>query len=132
MDNAVEEMLRYDGPVETSTFRFTTEPYRVGDTVIPGGGEPVLVALVDANRDPERFAGPERFDIRRDARGHIAFGHGIHYCVGAPLARLEGRIAIQTLLDRCPGLRLDIHPAAVTWRSGILMRGPQRLPVVFR
>ncbi len=69
MDNAIEEMLRYDGPVETPTYRFTTEPVTIGDTVVPGGGELVLVALADADRDPARFPTPDRFDITRDARG---------------------------------------------------------------
>ncbi|WP_432093035.1 cytochrome P450 family protein [Streptomyces sp. bgisy100] len=131
LENAVEEMLRYDGPVETPTYRFTTEPLDIGGTVIPGGGELVLVALADADRDPARFPDAERFDIRRDARGHVAFGHGIHYCLGAPLARLEARIAIRSLLDRCPRLELDAHPAALTWRQGLLIRGPHRLPVRF-
>ncbi|MGA5414234.1 cytochrome P450 family protein [Streptomyces pseudogriseolus] len=131
MDNAIEEMLRYDGPVETPTYRFTTEPVTIGDTVVPGGGELVLVALADADRDPARFPTPDRFDITRDARGHVAFGHGIHHCLGAPLARLEARIAFGTLLDRCPDLTLDIHPAAITWRPGMMIRGPQSLPVRF-
>ncbi|UXY23895.1 cytochrome P450 [Streptomyces cynarae] len=131
IDTAVEEMLRYDGPVETPTYRFTTEPLTIGDTAIPGGGELVLVAMADANRDPARFPSPDRFDISRDARGHVAFGHGIHYCLGAPLARLEARIAIRTLLERCADLALDIHPAAITWRPGMMIRGPRSLPVRF-
>ncbi|MEU5085265.1 cytochrome P450 [Streptomyces sp. NPDC021356] len=131
IDAAVEEMLRYDGPLETPTYRFTTEPVTIGDTVVPGGGELVLVAIADANRDPGRFSDPERFDITRDARGHVAFGHGIHHCLGAPLARLEARIAVRTLLERCPDLALDIHPAAITWRPGLMIRGPRSLPVRF-
>jgi cytochrome P450 len=131
IDRAVEEMLRYDGPVETPTYRFTTEPVTIGGTVVPAGGELVLVALADADRDPARFADPDRFDISRDARGHLAFGHGIHYCLGAPLARLEARIAIGSLLARCPELSLDIHPAAITWRPGMMVRGPWSLPVRF-
>ena len=129
MDGAVEEMLRYEGPLETPTYRFTVEPLEIGGTVIPGGGQLVLIALADADRDPTRFPDPERFDIRRDTRGHLAFGHGIHYCLGAPLARLEARIAIRSLLERCPELALDGHPAALTWRTGMLIRGPERLPV---
>ncbi|MEV5183983.1 cytochrome P450 [Streptomyces werraensis] len=131
VDAAVEEALRYEGPLETPTFRFTTEPVTIGDTVIPGGGELVLVAMADANRDPERFPEPDRFDILRDARGHVAFGHGIHHCLGAPLARLEARIALRTLLERCPDLTLDVHPAAITWRPGMMIRGPRSLPVRF-
>ncbi|MFF7359259.1 cytochrome P450 [Streptomyces sp. NPDC008125] len=131
LGNAVEEILRYDSPVETPTYRFTTGPLAVGGHVIPGGGELVLVALADANRDPARFEGAERFDITRDARGHISFGHGIHYCLGAPLARVEARVAIGSLLARCPGLRLDTGPDQLTWRTGMLIRGPEHLPIAW-
>jgi cytochrome P450 len=129
LDGAVEEILRYDGPVETPTARFTTEPVEIGGTVIPGDGRLVLVAIADADRDPDRFPEPDRFDIRRDARGHLAFGHGLHYCLGAPLARLEARIALRSLLERFPRLALDTAPGAVPWRGGHLIRGPERLPV---
>ncbi|GAA2925788.1 cytochrome P450 [Kitasatospora cinereorecta] len=131
IDNAVEETLRYEGPIETPTYRFTTEPLDVAGTVIPGGGELVLIAMADCNRDPARFPDADRFDITRDARGHIAFGHGIHYCLGAPLARIEARIAIGSLLARCPGLRLDADPDSLPWRTGMLIRGPQQLPVTW-
>jgi cytochrome P450 len=131
MDGAVEEMLRYDGSVESATFRFTTEPVDIGGTVIPPG-EAVMVALNSANRDPARFPGPDRFDIHRLTAGHVAFGHGIHHCLGNPLARLETRIAVRTLLERCPDLALDADPASIMWRHGILVRGPHRLPVRFR
>ncbi|MFI6146084.1 cytochrome P450 [Streptomyces sp. NPDC051109] len=129
IDGAVEEMLRYEGPVETTTYRFTTRPVEIAGTPIPGGGELVLVALADAGRDPARFPDPDRFDIRRPAGGHIAFGHGIHYCLGAPLARLQARTAVTALLARCPGLRLDADPRDLAWRTGLLIRGPRRLPV---
>ncbi|MFJ9639077.1 cytochrome P450 [Streptomyces sp. NPDC101178] len=131
IDNAVEEILRFEGPVETPTYRFTTEPIDIGGTVIPGGGELVLVAMSDANRDPARYPDASRFDITRDARGHIAFGHGIHYCLGAPLARIETRVAIRSLLERCPELRLAADPATLDWRTGLLMRGPLSLPVAW-
>ncbi|MEV6078568.1 cytochrome P450 [Streptomyces sp. NPDC052069] len=131
IDKAVEEILRFEGPVETPTYRFTTEPIEVGGTVIPGGGELVLVAMSDANRDPARYAEADRFDITRDARGHVAFGHGIHYCLGAPLARIEARIAIRSLLERCPDLRPAADPATLSWRTGMLMRGPLTLPVAW-
>ncbi|MFC6066811.1 cytochrome P450 family protein [Streptomyces ochraceiscleroticus] len=131
LDNAVEEMLRYDGPVETSTWRFTGEPVEIGGTVLPAG-DIVVVALASAAREPGRFDAPDRFDITRETRGHLAFGHGIHYCLGAPLARMEGRIAVRTLLERCPDLALDADPATLQWRSGLLMRGPVRLPVRVR
>lgn len=131
LPDAIEEMLRYDGPIETPTYRFTTEPVEIAGTTVPGGGELVLVAIADADRDPERFPDADRFDIRRDARGHLAFGHGIHHCLGAPLARMEGRVAIGTLLRRCPDLALDADPAALPWRTGMLIRGPRELPVRF-
>lgn len=126
LDGAVEEMLRYDGPVETATHRFAAEPVEIEGAVIPQGA-PVVIGIATAGRDPERFARPDRFDIRRDARGHLAFGHGIHFCLGAPLARLEGRIAIRSLLERCPDLALDAEPD--TWLPGLLMRGVRTLPV---
>ncbi|MFE0251253.1 cytochrome P450 [Streptomyces sp. NPDC059010] len=129
IDNAVEEMLRYDTPVETTTYRFTTEPLEIAGVMIPGGGELVLLALADAGRDPARFPDPDRFDIHRATSGHLAFGHGIHYCLGAPLARLQTTTAVTALLERCPDLALDANPATLPWRHGLLIRGPRRLPV---
>ena len=128
LDGAVEEMLRYDGPVETATVRFSAAPVPVGDQVIPPG-EMVLIGLAAADRDPARYPDPDRFDIRRDTRGHLAFGHGIHFCLGAPLARLEARIAVRSLLERCPDLALDETADAYEWLPGLLMRGVRRLPV---
>jgi cytochrome P450 len=121
-------MLRYDGPVETSTLRFSAAPVPVGDTVIPPG-ETVLIGIAAGDRDPDRFPDPDRFDIRRDTRGHLAFGHGIHFCLGAPLARLEARIAIRSLLERCPDLALATPAGPYDWLPGLLMRGVRRLPV---
>ena len=108
---AVEELLRYDGPVETSTERFAREDVRIGETVIPRG-EMVLVVLAAADHDPERFADPDELDITRVDNRHLAFGKGIHHCLGAPLARMEGQIAISTLLARMPDLRLKGSPCA--------------------
>ncbi|MFI1801568.1 cytochrome P450 [Streptomyces sp. NPDC020379] len=130
LENAVEEMLRYEGPVETTAFRYTKEPVRIGGTTIPRG-ESVAVVLAAASRSPERFAEPDRFDIRRDARGHMAFGYGIHHCLGAPLARMQGVIAFRTLLERCPDLALDAEPADLTWSPSMMLRGLHRLPVTF-
>ncbi|MGP4111194.1 cytochrome P450 family protein [Streptomyces sp. 4N509B] len=132
LDGAVEEMLRYDGPVLTSTFRFTVEPVEIGGVVIPGGGELVLPVIGDAHRDAARFEDPERFDIRRETRGHLAFGHGIHHCLGASLGRLEGAVAIRSLWEAAPDLALDEDPAALSWRGGMLIRGPDRLLVRWR
>jgi len=125
---AVEELLRYNGPVNLATMRYTTEPVRLGDVEIPAG-EFVLVSLASANHDDRRFADPERLDIGREATGHLAFGHGIHYCLGAPLARLEGEVAFRQLFDRFPGLRLAAAPAELRWRNSTLIRGLVRLPV---
>lgn len=128
LDGAIEEMLRYDGPVETSTERLALEDVEMGGVVIPAGSA-VLIAMADADRDPARFEDPDRFDIRRDARGHIAFGHGLHYCLGAPLARMEGRIALRSLLERFPGLDGDSDEAKLAWVPGMLIRGVRELPV---
>ncbi|MFE9724049.1 cytochrome P450 [Streptomyces sp. NPDC005794] len=128
IDGAVEEMLRYEGPVETATFRFTREPVQVGPVVIPRG-EAVLVALGSGDHDPGRYPDPDTFDIRREAQGHLAFGHGIHFCLGAPLARMEGRVAIRALLERCPGLTRDSDDEDLDWLPGLLLRGVRRLPV---
>ncbi|MFI5880267.1 cytochrome P450 [Streptomyces sp. NPDC051554] len=126
LDGAIEEMLRYEGPVENGTFRFAAEPLEIAGTSVERG-DPVMVGLTAADRDGHRFPAPDRFDIRRDTRGHLAFGHGIHYCLGAPLARLEARTAIRTLLERAPALTLDGPPG--DWLPGMLMRGMRALPV---
>ncbi|MFF8606059.1 cytochrome P450 [Streptomyces sp. NPDC015346] len=128
LDAVVEETLRWEGPVENATFRFTREPVRIGRTLLPAY-EPVLVSLASGDRDPARYPDADRFDLHRDTRGHLAFGHGIHYCLGAPLARLEARIAIRTLLERFPGLELDPEGGALDWLPGMLIRGVRRLPV---
>ncbi|MEV5320841.1 cytochrome P450 [Streptomyces sp. NPDC052687] len=126
MDSAVEEMLRWEGPVENATFRYAAEPLEIGGTRIEAG-EPVMIGLTAGDRDDARYPDAHRFDIRRDPRGHLAFGHGIHYCLGAPLARLEARTAIRSLLDRAPDLTLDGPPG--DWLPGMLMRGMRSLPV---
>ncbi|MEU6402917.1 cytochrome P450 [Streptomyces sp. NPDC046985] len=126
----VEELLRYDGPVELATWRFATEPLSIGGQAI-APGDPVLVVLAAADRDPARFADPDRLDLARRDNQHLGYGHGIHYCLGAPLARLEGQTALATLLTRLPGLRLDADPADLRWRGGLIMRGLRTLPVRF-
>ncbi|MEU6643867.1 cytochrome P450 [Saccharomonospora sp. NPDC046836] len=131
LPNAVEEFLRYDGPVNLATLRFTTEPVQVGDVEIPAD-EFVLISLHGANRDSERFDDPDRLDITRQTAGHLAFGHGIHYCVGAPLARLEGEIAISRLLERFPDLRLATEPEQLRWRQSTLVRALETLPLALR
>lgn len=127
---AVEELLRYDGPVELATWRFATEPLTLGGQRI-GAGEPVLVVLAAADRDPDKFVAPDTLDLARRDNQHLGYGHGIHYCLGAPLARLEGRTALATLLRRLPDLRLAAEPDDLRWRGGLIMRGLRTLPVEF-
>ena len=127
---AVEELLRYDGPVETSTERFAREDVTIGDTLIPKG-EMVMVVIAAADHDPERFPEPDTLDIARVDNKHLAFGKGIHHCLGAPLGRMEGQIALGTLLRRMPDLRLKDSPDSLTWRPGLVLRGLKGLPVEF-
>lgn len=128
LPQAVEEFLRFDGPVNLATFRYTVEPVALGDVTIPVG-EVVMVSLMAANRDPDRFDQPELFDITRPIGGQMTFGHGIHYCMGAPLARLEAEIAIGMLLDRFPGLSLACDPNELRWRLSTVTHGLEKLPV---
>jgi cytochrome P450 len=127
---AVEELLRYDGPLETSTGRFAREDVAIGGTVIPQG-ERVIGVIAAADRDPKRFPDPDTLDITRTDNNHLAFGKGIHFCLGAPLGRMEGQIAINTLLRRMPNLRLKCSAESLTWRPGPVMRGLERLPIEF-
>jgi cytochrome P450 len=127
---AVEELLRYDGPVEIATWRFATRPLEIGGVRI-ATGEPVLVVLAAADRDPAKFRDPDLLDLRRRDNQHLGYGHGIHYCLGAPLARLEGRVALGTLLRRLPDVRLAVPAADLRWRGGLIMRGLRTLPVEF-
>ncbi|WP_199438963.1 cytochrome P450 family protein [Umezawaea beigongshangensis] len=128
LHNAIEEFLRYEGPLNQATLRYTTEDVELGGVLIPAG-EIVVVSLMGANRDAARFADPDRLDITRQPGGHVAFGHGIHFCLGAPLARLEGEIAVGTLLKRFPDLALAAEPETLRWRESTLIRGLHTLPV---
>jgi cytochrome P450 len=127
--DAVEEFLRFDGPVNVATTRFTTVPIQIGDLTIPAN-ELVMISLLSANRDGAQFEDPDRLDIARKPNGHLAFGHGIHYCVGAPLARLEAEIALAKLLARFNRMTLD-GMATLEYRNSTLMRGLTALPVRF-
>jgi cytochrome P450 len=125
---AVEEMLRYDSPVMVPIPATTNAPVQAGDVTIPAG-QVVLPVLSAANRDSVRFEGPGKLDVTRKDNAHMAFGHGIHHCLGAPLARLEGRIAITHLLDRFPDLRLADPVAEPGRYPSLLMNGMPHLPV---
>ncbi|GLZ29732.1 cytochrome P450 [Lentzea sp. NBRC 105346] len=125
---SAEEFLRYEGPINLATFRYTTEPVEIGGVTIPAN-ELVMVSLLGANRDGERFSDPHKLDVTRNAGGHLAFGHGIHYCLGAPLARLEFEVALKGLLARFPDLELAGTPEELAWRDSSLIRGLITLPV---
>ncbi|MFI1648438.1 cytochrome P450 [Streptomyces avidinii] len=129
LPGAIEEFLRYDGPVSPGIARFAREDVEIAGVSVPRGAT-VLIGSAVADRDPARFPDPDRLDITRQDNAHLAFGHGIHYCLGAPLARLEGQIAIGTALRRLPGLALAVPPDRISWRPGGL-RGPESLPVTF-
>jgi cytochrome P450 len=131
LGGAVEELLRYVSPVNDATFRFTGEPVDIGGVHI-GPGEVVLVSLSGANRDPSRYADPEELDVGRDSTGHLAFGHGIHYCLGAPLARLEAEIAFGALIERFGSITLAVPPSELRWRPSSLIHGLESLPVRLR
>ncbi|MBT2468824.1 cytochrome P450 [Streptomyces sp. ISL-66] len=128
LDGAIEEMLRYDGPVENATIRFAAEDLVLGGVAIEAGAS-VVVSLASGDRDGERFPRPDTFDIRRATQGHLAFGHGIHFCLGAPLARMEARIAIRSLLERFPDLAAEPAAGPPQWIEGTLIRGVAQLPV---
>ncbi|HEY6420475.1 MAG TPA: cytochrome P450 [Candidatus Binataceae bacterium] len=125
--SAVEEMLRYDSPVQT-LMRFATADTEVGGTRIETGAF-VMVLFGAANRDPAQFPAPERFDVARAPNDHVAFGEGIHFCLGAPLARLEGRIAFETIVERFTNLALAEPAQALSYRGSFITRGLQALPL---
>jgi len=125
---AVEELLRFTNPVNHANDRFTIEDVPVGDVVIPAG-EWVFPAISSANRDPAQFPDPDRLDLGRDTSGHVAFGHGVHHCLGAPLARMEAEVALGALLARFPRISLAVPPSELRWRPVSLMNGLESLPV---
>ncbi|WP_242909210.1 cytochrome P450 family protein [Actinomadura terrae] len=129
-DAAVEEVLRYEGPMELAAWRWTTEPVEIGGTLIPSG-EPVLIALAAAHRDPARFADPDRFDLARPDNAHLGFGHGRHHCLGAPLGRLEGAVALRTLVRRLPDLAPAVPPERLPRQPSSIVRALHELPIVF-
>lgn len=125
---AIEESLRYNGPVEFSTSRWAGEDFEFQGKSLKKG-DLVVVSLNSANQDSDKFAKPELFDIQREKSPHLAFGKGIHMCLGAPLARLEGEVAIASLLKRFPAMKLAIESEDLEWRPGMIVRGVKQLPM---
>jgi cytochrome P450 len=125
---AIDELLRYDGPIGVSTMRWALEDMEIHGQQIPAGAM-VVGSLLGANRDPAMFTNPNGLDLARNPNKHLAFGNGIHYCVGAPLARLEGAIAFPALLKRLPHLALAVDVDQLEWAQTILLHGMKSMPV---
>jgi cytochrome P450 len=125
--SAVEELLRFDSPVQR-TARVSSEPVEVGGLTIDTGAM-VVAAVGAANRDPAQFPDPDHLDLSRRDNRHLSFGFGIHFCLGAPLARVEGQVAIGTLLRRFP--RIALATTSPTWRESSTLRGLRALPLTF-
>jgi cytochrome P450 PksS len=128
--SAVEELLRYTSPVLMTTERYALEDATMHSVVIPQG-EMILGVIGSANRDETVFENPDELNLTREPNKHLAFGQGIHFCLGAPLARMESQIAINTLLQRTPGLRLKVDAGSLRWRPSIFLRGLEALPLKF-
>ena len=127
---AVEEFLRYDPPVHLASERYAREDVTLGGVTI-ARSEMVHPLLGSANRDERQFVRPDDLDIAREPNRHVAFGQGVHYCLGAALARMEGQIAVNTLLRRMPELRLAVPRHALRRRPGMGLHGLEALPVAF-
>jgi cytochrome P450 PksS len=127
---AVEELLRYTAPVFMSTERYAREDATIHGVTIPRG-EMTFGVIGSANRDETVFENPDQLDITREPNKHLSFGQGIHFCLGAPLARMEAQIAVNTLLNRMPDLRLKVSPDSLRWRPSMILRGLDSLPVLF-
>ncbi|MGI9066736.1 MAG: cytochrome P450 family protein [Pyrinomonadaceae bacterium] len=126
--SAIEEVLRYTSPLDLASQRFAREDVTVRDVNI-SQGDVVIVVVGSANHDETQFPDPEAFDITREPNKHLAFGQGLHFCIGAPLARMEGQIALMTLFRRFPDLRLAQEPESLRWRKSLIVRGLEALPV---
>lgn len=131
-DKAVEEMLRYNGPVDATLNRWAGEDMEWHDGRIIKAGDVLIPLLLAADRDPDTFDNPDVFDIKRETNPHIAFGHGIHFCLGAPLARMEGKIAISKLMERFPKMSLNIDPAKVQRGPSIVLHNITHLPMKYQ
>ncbi|MEU5271171.1 cytochrome P450 family protein [Streptomyces hygroscopicus] len=127
---AFDELARYEGPAPLAIRRFPLEDIEIGGVTVPAG-ETVLLSVASAHRDPAHFQDPDAFNPHLGRSGHLALGHGIHYCLGAPLARMETETALAALLQRFPGLRLDVPREELRWRPSIRARGLISLPVAW-
>ncbi len=121
--------MRYTSPLDLASQRFAREDVAIRDITI-SQGDVVVAVIGSANHDEAQFSHPETFDITREPNKHLAFGQGLHFCVGAPLARMEGQIALITLFRRFPNLRLAQAPESLRWRKSLIVRGLEELPVV--
>lgn len=129
LPNAVEELIRFDGPVHMGTLRYTTESVKFGGVTVPAG-EVVMLSLLSANRDESQFEDADRLDVTRAPGGHVGFGHGAHYCLGAALARVECEVMLSRLLARFPSISLAEPADSIPWQFTLLTRGVDRLPVL--
>jgi cytochrome P450 PksS len=128
IDSAIEELLRYANPVEQPAPRYTREDVELGGHRIPRGAM-VIPVVASANRDESMFPNADTLDITRSPNRHVSFGMGVHYCLGAPLARLEGRIALLALVQRFPRMRLAVPAEKLRWRTSLSVRGLKALPL---
>ncbi|WP_179274558.1 MULTISPECIES: cytochrome P450 [unclassified Rhodococcus (in: high G+C Gram-positive bacteria)] len=126
--DVIEESLRFEPPLPTTTLRQASIDLDIDGTLI-SAGDIVMISLAAANRDPAKFDQPDTFDPARATRGSLAFGHGIHHCIGAPLARLEAEIALKRLVAAYPDMHLDTDVGDAVWRESIVFRGLRSLPV---
>ena len=127
---AVEELLRFTNPVETATERYAKEDFVLHRTTIRRG-DMLLAVLASANRDESQFPQPDELVLTRTPNRHLGFGQGIHFCLGAPLARLEAQLAVNLLLARLPNLRLAVPAGSLRWRNTPVVRGLSALPLRF-
>ncbi|MFI1246789.1 cytochrome P450 [Streptomyces anulatus] len=129
LPGAIEELLRFESPINVATFRYAAEAVEIGGVTIPAG-DSVFVSIGALNRDPSKFSEPDRLEITRPATGHLAFGHGLHHCLGAPLARVEGAVAIGQLITRFPDIRPAVGREDLQWRFSLMLRCLESLPVI--
>ena len=130
IDNAVEELLRYLSIIQLGVNRVATAPVTLGGVDIPAGAT-VIVATPEVNRDPRQWPDPDRLDVRRPRTPHLAFGHGVHQCLGQQLARIELQIGLRELITRLPGLRLTVPAEKIPVRNEMLIFGVHSLPVTW-